>query len=367
MMKIADINQNFASSGMKSIRDLKDLKDKKVLLRAPLNVPLGDGGVILDDFRIVCALPTILYLQSAGAKVSIIAHIGRDGTENFEAVENELAKHIDGFGESVILYENLRQDKREVAGDEEFARELASGMDIFVQDAFSVCHREHASVVGVPKFLPSYAGLLLEREASELAKALTPVAPALAILGGAKIKTKEPLVWELLNTYDAVHITGVLANDFWRCMGFEIGLSLSGDGTLPEDLLNHERIVLPDFVTVQNMLGEKEKKQPSEVLSGEKILDARMPKGLAEGKNTILWNGPAGYYEGGFTSYTNDIARAIATSGAYSTVGGGDTVATIATLGMRDKFSHVSTGGGAMLEFLLRGTLPGLKALGYKN
>lgn len=348
---------------MRNIRELDNLEGKRVLLRSSLNVPLSENGEILDDSRIKRALPTIEYLQNKGAYVSVIGHMGRDGTESLDPVVRELAKHVKDFGTNVVLRENLRQDPREVANDDEFARELAGGQDIFVQDAFSVCHREHSSIVGVPKFLPSYAGLLLEEEVRALGMARNPESPSLAIIGGAKFETKEPLIRELVNKYDMVHVTGALANEFWKAKGLEIGLSKIEDGAVPEDLLNNERVVLPDFVTVQNILGQIEKKYPHEVSGDEKIADARMPEGLADNKSTTLWNGPAGYYEGGFTQYTHDIAYTLAESGANIYSGGGDTVAAVKELGVLSKFTHVSTGGGAMLEFLLHGNLPGIDAL----
>ena len=241
-----------------------------------------------------------------------------------------------------------------MANDPTFARELAALADIFVQDSFDTCHRRHASIVGVPEFLPSYAGLLLEDEIRELSRALRPKHPALAVIGGAKFNTKEPVLATLLKTYDHVFVGGALANDFLKASGQEVGKSFvsNADLTHIKKLLGNSKLVLPvDSVVID-----------------EKILDhgpntVALLADLAKRAKTILWNGPLGKYEEGFIDATDAFARAVADSGAYSVVGGGDTIASIEGLGLLPRFSFVSTAGGAMLAFLARGTLPGIEAL----
>ncbi len=352
---------------MKYIDDIDIQKGARVLMRVDFNVSVEDG-VITDAFRIEQTLPTIALLQECGAHVTLLTHFGSNGTAHDMAIlQQYLSERMSGFGASVVLHEkNVRDDPREEANDAQYAQELAERFDLFVQDAFAVCHREHASVVSLPKFLPSVGGLLLKKEIHALTVARTPESPSLAILGGAKFSTKQPLVETLLQHYDRVHITGALANDFWYSEGLEVGVSKLGDMSIPSEILHNEKIVLPDTVTTQNLAGEIEKKTPSTVRADEKILDAFMPKDTLKDTRSILWNGPAGYYEGGFTEGTHEIARSLAQlarDGAQVLIGGGDTLAATKELGIREQFTHVSTGGGAMLEFLLNGTLPGIEAL----
>ncbi len=367
---------------MRNIREIADLAGKTVLVRASLNVPLI-SSTVRDDFRIRRAVATIKFLRSAGARVIIIAHIGRGGTESLEPVAHELKTHllelrfIKTFEElqssnaDLILYENIRRDPREVANDEAFAKKLAELADIFVQDAFSVCHRKHASIVSLPKYLPSYAGLLLEEEVVALTRVREPAHPALFVLGGAKFDTKEHLIKEELEKFDVVHVNGALANDFFKVKGFNVGDSLISKRKPHAGVVGHKGLVLPESVLVRNADGEAESRKPSNVNDGEMIVDAFMPRVLlarvANGHfKTIVWNGPFGFYEGGFTRATEEFAHALvsATSkGSYSLVGGGDTIATLHKHDLAHEMSFISTGGGAMLEFLLRGTLVGIDAL----
>jgi phosphoglycerate kinase len=274
----------------------------------------------------------------------------------------------------VLMLENLRRNKGETANDPAFATSLAELADVFVEDAFDVCHREHASVVGVPELLPSYAGLLVEEEVKHLTKALNPGTPSLAIIGGAKFSTKEPVLKRLLEVYNRVFVGGALANDFMRASGKGVGKSLLSKDTDEREiraLLASPRLMLPlDEVTATkgSMRAAGHTVSLDAVPADEMILDdgPKTVDALAKltiGAKTILWNGPLGNYENGFVDATEGLAKAIAQSDAYSILGGGDTVAAVEKLGLSEKFSFISTGGGAMLDFLATGTLPGLKVL----
>ncbi len=376
---------------MRTVRDIAVLNDIPVLVRAALNVPVADGKVV-NGFRLRRALPTIQYLQSKGARVVLIGHIGEAGTETLEPVYQALKESISHLSfcpvstgpaaraavralhpGDVVMLENLRRDKGETANDEKFAMELAELADIFVEDSFDVCHRAHASVVGVPKILPAYAGLLVEEEVRELTKALTPAHPALAIIGGAKFSTKEPVLQKLIGSYDQVFVGGALANDFIAAAGEPVGKSLVSTTDTEEirALLENPRILVPvDYVVapVGALRAQGRITGKGDVQEEEMILDAGPVAAgdlsvLAKSAKTILWNGPLGNYEHGFVEGTEALAKAIAASGAHSVVGGGDTVAAIEKLGVSDRFSFLSTGGGAMLDFLAKGTLPGLEVL----
>ena len=358
---------------MRTVRDIRLFENVPMLVRAALNVPIENGRVT-NDYRLRRALPTIQYLRERSAKVVLISHLGERGTETLQPVAEALGKLISGvtfFGEAtgvrardavralapggVLVLENLRRNKGEVHNDPSFARELAALADVFVEDSFDTCHRVHASIVGVPKLLPSYAGLLLEEEVRELSCALTPKHPALAVIGGAKFSTKEPVITALLTTYDKMFVGGALANDFLKASGQEVGKSLVSGGDLGhiKKLLANPKLVLPvDSVVVSDMILDHG--------SGTIALLS----GLAEKAKTILWNGPLGNYENGFINATDAFARAVAASDAHSIIGGGDTIASIENLGLFSKISFVSTGGGAMIEFLAKGTLPGIDALG---
>jgi phosphoglycerate kinase len=263
--------------------------------------------------------------------------------------------------------------------DPVFAGELAALADVFVEDSFDTCHRAHASIIGVPKLLPSYAGLLLEEEVRELSRALKPKEPSLAIIGGAKFNTKEAVLRTLLEAYDHVFVGGALANDFFKATGQEIGKS-SVSSTVDDavrGILTHPKLVLPidalvvsaSSVGTANALTKARVVTIGNVRPDDVILDHgpgtnALLANLAREAETILWNGPLGICEDGFVEATNTLAQSIASSHAYSVVGGGDTVAAIENLGLLSRFSFVSTGGGAMLNFLAKGTLPGIETLG---
>ncbi|MDB5239232.1 MAG: pgk, phosphoglycerate kinase, phosphoglycerate kinase [Candidatus Parcubacteria bacterium] len=372
---------------MKSIRDIEHLEGVRILVRVDFNVPIKNGA-IADDIRIRSALPTINFLREKGAKLILISHLevieGERAT--LEPVARKLGElgipvafvkdyakvvqmleHEVGNG-SVILLENLRTYEGEKENDPKFAKELASLADVYVNDAFSVSHREHASIVGVPKLLPGYAGFQLEKEVTNIAKAFDPDHPFLFILGGSKFATKLPLLLKFMEKADAVFVGGALANDFFKAKGYEVGTSLLSEGSFDFNVfLNNPKLLLPiDVVT------EKHETKPADgVAAGDKILDVgpktiEMLREKISSMKFILWNGPLGMYEDGYTGPTLELARMIgdATSADTATiVGGGDTLAAIAALGIEDKFTFVSTAGGAMLDFLSKGTLPGIEAL----
>ena len=370
-----------------SIKNASGLSGSRVLVRASLNVPVADG-VVTNQFRIMRALPTINYLRHAGARVVVVAHIGRDVTDTLHPVFAVLepllpitwcdvttgAKAVAAVesleaGE-VLLLENLRQDSRETTNDAEFGRELAALADIYINDAFAASHRTHASLVGVPKHLPAYFGFNFVHEFEEISKAMEPVHPALFILGGAKFETKLPLVDRYANTYSDVFIGGALANDMFKAQGYEIGKSLTSDIDLKETaILNHPNLMLPVDVTVTGKRGVRVT-TPAAVEPDEYIYDAGpetitllAPKITAA--KTILWNGPLGNYERGFSVHTKALAQLVAAAPGYSLVGGGDTIAAIEALCIQEKLGFLSTAGGAMLHLLEHGTLPALDAILY--
>lgn len=368
-----------------SVEEIKDLKGKVVLLRASLNVPVENGKVV-NQFRIMHAMPTINFLRQAGAKTVMIGHIGRDPEETLKPVYDVLstlfeAKWCDKtVGEKVtsaiselaegelLLLENLRQDSREKSNDETFAKELADLAEIYVNDAFDAAHREQASLVGIPKFIPSYFGLNFLNEYSELSKAMTPQEPSLFIIGGAKFETKLPLIEKYARTYSKVMIGGALANDMFKAKGHEIGQSLVSDIDLREtEVLSHSNILLPVDVTVKGDDGVRVT-EPDTVMSHEAILDigprtVALIKEEASKAKSILWNGPMGNYENGYNTGTEGVAVAISEADSHTIIGGGDTVAAIETLAIEDKFDFISIAGGAMLIYLESGTLPAIEAV----
>lgn len=373
---ISDSGVSSKGHALPSIRDAKDLRGKRVLLRASLNVPV-ENGVVTETFRLEQALSTLDFLKKQGAKVVVIGHIGREPEESLKPVFEALRGMTDiKWGDNVadlqngeaILLENLRQDKRESEGDDTLSKELAALADIYVNDAFSDSHREHSSITGVPKYLPSYFGISFLREYDALQKVMQPTSPAVFILGGAKFETKMPLVERYTQIYDTVFIGGALANDIFKARGFEVGKSLVSDVDLSGNaILENPRVMVPTDVVVKNGGGEREVGARG-VEEGESILDIG-PLALKElstklkDAKTILWNGPLGNFEKGYSLGTETLARAIAKSGAYSVVGGGDTIAAIRSLGLQDRFGFMSTAGGAMLVFLETGTLPAIDAV----
>jgi phosphoglycerate kinase len=317
---------------LKTIKDLAPaaLAGKRALVRVDLNLPLANGE-ISNDFRLRQALPTLKFLLEAGASITAISHLS-DSRGSLAPV----IKRLKILLPEVLLLENLRQEPREEANDLAFAAELAAGHDLFVNDAFAVCHRAHASVVGVPKLLPSYAGLLVEQEVAELSRAFQPEHPFIFILGGAKLTTKIPLLEKFLPLADQIFLGGDLLNHL---------------KDLPANL-PREKIIIPDQVV----------REGASIKDVAEAALASLAPQLAAAQ-FILWNGPLGQFEAGFMGGTEALAKLVSTSPAYSMVGGGDTVAAIEKLGLAERFGFVSTGGGAMLDFLATGTLPGLEAL----
>lgn len=372
---------------MKVLADIpkEELRGKRVLVRAGLDVPVVDG-IVQGAFRVTRAIRTLSYLRECGARTIVIAHIGRDEVDSLEPVAKFLSTSIavqfvtDVLGEKarsavegladgdIVILENLRRDPREVENDPAFAKELASLADIYVNDAFSACHRAHASIVGVPELLPSYAGFELVDEVAHLSEALSPVSPSLCILAGAKFETKEPLIKKLLGIYDNVYVGGALANDIFRARGLEVGISRVSEGAPSVDVLNHPRLVTPIDLTVRHTDGSVSVMKSEVLQKGDRNMDIgpesfSQLKKLIERSSFILWNGPMGIYEEGFEAWTVELAKEIAHAGKRAIVGGGDTVTAIAHASLFDKFAFVSTGGGAMLEFLSDGTLPGIEVL----
>ncbi|MCE9585391.1 phosphoglycerate kinase [Candidatus Nomurabacteria bacterium] len=354
---------------MQSIKKLKNIKGKRVLVRVDFNVPIKNGKVE-DDFRIRKSLPTINYLLKKGAQVILLTHLGKDGTASLEPVIKNFFTLSKIPKNKIEFFENVRKFPGEEKNDKDFAKHLASLADIYVNDAFSVSHRAHASVVGVPKYLPSYAGFQLEEEVKNLSKVMkNPKHPFLFILGGAKFSTKMPLIKKYLNLADNIFIGGALVNDFLKAKGYEVGKSLVDESDFGiNKFINNKKLILPTDVVVKKTDGTFINKKVTEVQKDEIILDvgSESIKNLAliiRKAKMILWNGPLGKYEVLNGGATKSVLKLVANSKAESIIGGGDTVSLISENKMEDKFSFVSTGGGATLDFLANGTLPGIKAL----
>ncbi len=386
--------------------DEVEIKNKKVLIRVDYNISLKDDLTIADDARIRQSLPTLEYLLQDQNRLILISHLGRpkgkDPIYSLKPVVNHLQKLlpknkiilIDDFldeknknvfkqqkNNEIIVLENIRFYPEEKNNDENFAKKLAQLGDVFVNDAFAVCHRADASVVGINKFLPSYGGLLLKKEVKILTKVMSkPKKPLVAIIGGAKISTKLPLLYKLTEIADYLLIGGGLANTFFCAQGLEIGQSLCEYEQVADarKLLFHAvqkntAVILPSDVVIgdpKNSQNGGQVKKIYELPSGAIILDigpetqAKFGTIIAKAK-TIIWNGPVGFFENpAFRRGTDFIYYAITQNQqATSIVGGGDTLAAISKKEYLDKITHISTGGGAMLEFIEKGTLPGIEAL----
>lgn len=391
----------------KTIKDAA-LKGKRVLMRVDFNVPLDDELNITDDIRIRAAIPTIKYAIDKGAKVILMSHLGRpDGkvVENMRMapvaarLEKLLGKKVTALKDcvgpdvnkavsamkdgDVVLLENLRFHPEEEANDANFAKELASLGDVFVNDAFGTAHRAHASTEGVTHYLPSVAGFLLEKEIQYLGNAVdNPKRPFVAILGGAKVKDKIKVIDNLLNKVDALLIGGGMAYTFLKAQGKTIGSSkLDRDGfeTAKAALDKAAKKNIPMLLPIDHVIADKFDANASTKVVGVDIPDGWMgldigPKTikLFEDKlgtsKTIVWNGPLGVFEmDKFANGTQEIAKFIAgLSGVTSIIGGGDTAAAMLKFKLDDKMSHISTGGGASLEYLEGRGLPGIDALNDK-
>lgn len=392
----------------KTVKDL-DVKGKKVLVRVDFNVPLSkeNKGEIADDTRIKAALPTIDYLLDNGAAVILMSHLGRpkgDNNDEFvlkpvadwlekhygdkfhffpspEVVDDKVKEEVSNLKEGeVALLENTRFDAGESKNNEEFSKKLASLADLYVNDAFGTSHRAHSSNVGVASILPSAVGLLIEKEIDIMGKALeNPEHPFVSILGGAKVSDKIGVIENLLTKVDTILIGGGMAYTFLKAQGKEIGKSLLEEDKidLSLDLLkraseNGVEILLPvdvvvadeiasgvetEIVDIDSIPADKEALDigpKTAELFAEKIKDAK----------TVVWNGPMGVFEiKEFANGTNEVASALAQADATTIVGGGDSALAIEMAGLKDKITHVSTGGGASLEFLEGKDLPGISAI----
>ncbi len=364
-----------------------ELRGKRVLLRAGLDLPVDDAGNVTDVFRLKQSCATLEFLSKNGARTIVIAKIGRDPEDSMAPVGKAMKEYFPTFfipalsgplvtnaisamkdGE-IVLLENLQQDPREIAGDDSFAKELASLAELYVNDGFPSAHRSSTTMVNITKFLPSYAGLLMREEVNQLNTARTPQSPSLAILGGAKFETKAPLIKLLLERYDHVFITGALANDVFKARGLPVGRSLISKELPDASVLNHSHFLAPVDITVERSDKQVRVKRPEEVEADDKIVDigpdsvAILAPHIATAK-FILWSGPTGMYEHGYIHYTQGIAELISKSDARKVIGGGDTIAAIEQSGIeQENLGFLSTGGGAMLEYLLKGTLPAIEAL----
>ena len=363
------------------LEDLGDVAGKKVLLRADFNVPL-DGSRITDDLRIRAALPTIKWLVERGAKVTVCSHLGRpkgkpDPKYSVEPVRKLLAELAPG----VELLENLRFDPGEEANDPAFVQKLIAGFDLYVNDAFGASHRAHASIVGPPKFLPSAAGRLLAKEVAALGGLRNnPNRPFVAIMGGSKVSDKLGVIEALLGVVDSLVIGGGMCFTFLAAQGHSIGSSLCEPDyidTCTRLLAGPKAIHLPTDITALGPGGKLfDRGAGGDVRQmGVNIPDGWMGVDIGPGTaaeftdvildaRTVLWNGPMGVFEDRrFEAGTRAIALACAETKAFTVVGGGDSAAAAKQFGVDDQIDHMSTGGGASLELIEQGDLPGLEAL----
>ena len=390
----------------KSVEDI-DVRGKKVLIRCDFNVKMEDG-VITSDKRIVASLPTIKYLLDNGAKVIACSHLGRPKGEfkpefslapvavrlgELLGVEVKMAKDV--VGESaqalaadlkegeVLLLENVRFHKEETKNDPEFSKALASLADIYVNDAFGSAHRAHSSTTGVADYLPAVGGYLIRKELEYIGGALAnPKRPLVAILGGAKVSDKIGVITNLMETVDTLIVGGGMAYTFFAAQGHTVGTSICEEDKidLAKEMMETAKAKGVNFlIPVDNRVGLEYKADTEhKVVDSDDIPDGWMgldigPKteelfaNAIKGAGTVIWNGPMGVSEwANFASGTIAVATAIAESGAISIVGGGDSAAAVQKLGFADKMSHISTGGGASLEFLEGKDLPGIVALSDK-
>ncbi len=391
---------------MRSISNEKNLRDKKILLRLDLNVPLNKEKII-DTTRIDKILPTLKFLNKEKAKVIILSHVGRPKgkvlkklslkpicenlkdqlglnikliTQNINEIKSK--NFFDNFSEDILILENIRFYAEEEKNDNKFAKHLASLGDLYVNDAFSCSHRSHTSIVEISKFLPSFSGLQLDLEIDALTKLTSEITkPITCIIGGSKISTKINIIKNLIPKFNNIIIVGGMANNFIRYFGHNIGKSIKEKNCdlIVEEIVSLSKkekckIIYPEDVLVSKDLnGSSKKKELNEILNDEMILDIG-PKtidkisNIINKSNTILWNGPAGYYENpNFANGSIEIAKTIIkknkSNKIYSVVGGGDTVSLLNSMKAADSFNFVSTAGGAFLEYLEGKKLPGITAL----
>ncbi len=392
----------------KTVEDL-DVQGKKVLVRCDFNVPLADGE-ITNDKRIVAALPTIKYLMEHGAKVILCSHLGRPKGEykpefslapvakrlsEYLGKEVKLAEDPEVVGENakklaeeladgdVMLLENVRFRKEETKNEENFSKELASLADLYVNDAFGTAHRAHCSTTGVAAYLPSACGYLIQKEIKFMGEALAnPKRPLVAILGGAKVSDKIGVITNLLDKCDTLIIGGGMAYTFMKALGHSIGTSLLEEDKVElagQMMQTAKEKGVKFLIPVDNKVGkEYDPNTEAQVVHSDEIPDGWMGLDIGpesqtlfadaiKGAGTVIWNGPMGVSEwDNFAQGTIAVAKAVADSGAISIIGGGDSVAAVTKLGFADKMSHISTGGGASLEFLEGKELPGIAAIDNK-
>lgn len=391
---------------MKTLKDI-DVVGKRVLVRVDFNVSLDSQGKVIDDFRIRATLPTIQHLISQNCKVILLAHLGRPIEENkklhvemshfslkpvaeklSELTQKEIKLASDCVGQAVkeeiaqlqpgdvLMLENLRFHEEEEANEENFAKELAALGEVYINDAFAVSHRAHASVTAITKFLPSGAGFLLEKEVENLTRVReNPDHPLTVVIGGAKMSTKVKLIESFLNKADHIILGGALANTVLHAKGIAVGKSIIEEAMIPQIKkfeITNTKIHLPVDALVcsdkENLAtchpGPIGFTQPDEVIYDIGFDTEKIFSDVIKSSKMVVWNGPMGLFETEtFAHGTTALARAINESVAYSIVGGGETVAFLEKRGLIDDFSFVSTGGGALLEFLSGEELPGLKAL----
>ena len=388
----------------KTVKDI-DLKDKKVLVRCDFNVPMDENKNITDNRRIVAALPTIKYLLEQNCKVVLCSHLGRPKGEfkpefSLKPVAKELSKLLgqevimaeDVIGEDaknkaeklkngeILLLENVRFHREETDNDPEFAKKLASFGEVFVNDAFGTAHRAHASTEGVTKYLPAVSGFLIEKELKFLGEALeNPERPFVAILGGSKVSDKIGVIENLLEKVDTLIIGGGMAYTFFKAQGYNVGDSLCEEDKCDLALEIMEKAKekgVKFLLPIDNKVGKEFKPdtesktvKSTEIPDGWEGLDIgeetiKLYKEELQNAKTIVWNGPLGVFEfDQFAVGTNEIAKALGDIDAIKIIGGGDSAAAVEKAGLAEKMTHISTGGGASLEFLEGKKLPGIEAL----
>lgn len=372
-----------------------DLAGKRVLIRQDLNVPLSKSGEVTSDQRITASLPTIELALKQGAKVMIMSHLGRPTEGEYEEKYSlaPVAKHmgkllgreiplikdwVDGFetDAQVVMLENVRFNPGEKKNDDALSKKMARLCDVYVMDAFGTAHRAQASTHGVARYAPvACAGPLLAGELEALGKAMDhPARPMVAIVGGAKVSTKLTVLESLSKVCDQLIVGGGISNTFVAARGYNVGNSLHEKDLIPQAKALMDKLDIPEPVDVRtgtefSATAEATVKPVDQVQDNEEIMDlgpetaARFAEIIKNAK-TILWNGPCGVFEfDNFAQGTRDIAEAIAESGAFSVLGGGDVIAAVQKFGMEDRFSYISTGGGAFLEFVEGKTLPAVEIL----
>ena len=391
---------------MKSISEESNLNNKKILLRLDLNVPLADDK-IADTTRIDKILPTLKFLISQNTKIIIISHVGRPKgqvinelslrpicqnleiklSQNIKLISKDIKEIVskdlfDNDDEKIVMLENIRFYPEEEKNNPQFAKQIASLADIYVNDAFSCSHRAHASIHHITNFLPCYSGLQLDLEVNALKKITSEIKkPITCIIGGSKVSTKINIIKNLIPKFDNIIIVGGMANNIIKYMGNQIGKSLKEENCDPiiKEIISLSetencKIIYPqDAVVGKNLNGSPQTKELSEISSDEMILDIGpktigIIKNIIDKSNSILWNGPAGYFENpSFANGSIEIAKKIIENNKsnkiYSVAGGGDTVSLLNNLNAINDFNFVSTAGGAFLEYLEGKELPGIKAL----